>query len=351
MNQNQLLKFFYDSSPWDQSVHTIWPASLFSLRRNLYSYLFPNKMTTKQACDLLNVICQMFPSSFSSVPIDQVSVQNRAAIFERFFLYEKFELGKGKAVFINHCDHAFLALANVEDHLHFHQFYFNKSLMESWKHFSRLEDSLIGHNNHCLFAFSSKFGYLTANPRACGTGLVVRAFLHLPVVLFFEKLWENTKDFADWICIKGLGEDGEFLADFVLIENKYTLGLSEEAIVNLVEKVASFLVTLEASLRSNLINSSIEHALIKDKAMRALGLLKYASLLKTKEALSSLSLIFFGQQMNWIHGERIAFFHLFFFLRQSHLVRYFKTMPSKQDILHERAKIVREQMKDIHIIF
>ncbi len=331
--------------PWSNAKNSIWPLTLFHLRRNLDNRLFPEKLSPKEATELLESLKKPF-SKYISLPFESLSPHEKELLFEHFILTEQFEkLESGRAIILNDTGQ-FLGLINLEDHLHLHLLSFEKDFSPTFKALTNLEQTLA---KDLRFSYSSRFGYLTSDPAFCGTGFVIQAFLHLPALIHLEKFPEAIEELSSDISLKGLGQEETYLADFVLIENKYTLGVSEESILKSVHDAATLLSEKEFFLRKTLKKDQI--FLLKNKISRSCGLLKEAYSIETNEALSALSMIHLGKELNLLKSKKsFNFFNLFFACGRAHLIELSKSKKNiKENLSILRAAYLRKEISLVDI--
>ena len=120
------------------------------------------------------------------------------------------------------------------------------------------------------------------------------------------------------MIIRGLGQEDEYIADLVLIENKFKLGVTEPDVLKSVHTAATKLCEMESEARTNLRNEGQTE--IKDLVSRAYGILKHAHALQIEETLTSLSLFELGKDLGWVEGgEDLSFKKSFFTTRRAHL--------------------------------
>ena len=268
-------------------------------------------------------------------------------LFEHFILNEGFEqFDEGRAMIIDESS-TFLGLINVEDHIHVHLF--EKSF--NWDAaYHRLND-LDKHIGQSMeFAFSDRFGHLTADPMVCGTGLVVQTFLHVPALIHTESFAEVVCNLGSDVIVRGLGKEDEYIADLVLIENKFKLGVTEPDILKSVHKAAETLCTAEEKARKKL--RSEGQPQIKDLVGRAFGILRHAHSLQIEEALTSLSLLELGRQVGWVEGgDRLDFKKSFFSTRRAHLHESLssKEQIPKADLIIRRADLIHNELESARL--
>jgi protein arginine kinase len=149
------------------------------------------------------------------------------------------------------------------------------------------------------YAFSPRFGYLTACPTNLGTGIRVSVMLHLPALKIasqIEKFLNAARDMN--LAVRGLfGEGTEAAGDFYQLSNQVTLGISEKDIISRFENnIIPEIVEYENAARSQLLAKQID--LLDDKISRAMALLRNAHLISSQEALFLLSHLRLGINMH-----------------------------------------------------
>jgi protein arginine kinase len=140
------------------------------------------------------------------------------------------------------------------------------------------------------YAYSSRFGYLTACPTNVGTGIRVSVMLHLPGLKLtgeMEKVRRATRDMS--LAVRGYyGEGSEAAGEFYQISNQTTLGKSESVLLHEFEReIIPQVIGYERAARKLLVEK--RRRLLEDKVFRALGTLRGARLLTPEEALALLS--------------------------------------------------------------
>ncbi len=217
------------------------------------------------------------------------------------------------------------------------------------------------------YAFSDKYGYLTACPTNLGTGIRVSVMLHLPALKMtnhIEKFLKATKTMK--LAVRGLfGEGTQAIGDFYQLSNQTTLGISERSIISQFQnEIIPEIVEYEEAARKQLLSNTPD--LLDDKISRAMALLKNAKLISSQEALLLLSHIRLGLNIhNKLGGSTPAINalyetcgsaefanpisvrtinKLFMLTLPAHLqLNYGKVLdPSHRDIL--RAEIIRKAL-------
>lgn len=362
--KNDFTPVYIHESPWKKNDNIIWLGSTFSLKRNIEKIPFPHKLSSDKKRQIRGLLLQTLSKSkefseASFIPIENTSPWDNEYIIEHFLLPSTLHQSEAEAFVINPMGSS-LAIINFEDHLHLMN-------LDTGEELSRGFDRLLKTNAEIAklinFAFSQKFGYLTANPGACGTALRVTVFLHLPAILLKNKL----KDFSEQNKEAGIiftgfqSNPNEFMGDIVALHNRYTCGVSEEQILSSLQTAAAKLIAEEKGLRQAFrkeyecevpaIKDQSFLLNIRDKVNRAYAILMYSYQIEVVEALQEVSWIKLGLDLGWIKGaSQASLNHLFFALRHAHLLRHYDQKPSQEELPHRRAEYIHKELKDLTLI-
>jgi protein arginine kinase len=340
-------KLFAHNAPWDKNENVIWLASNLALHRNIEKFKFPQKMELERKRHLLSLL----QSAFLEMPhlkkpfiikLEECSPLEKNFLLEHFLLFDGIQEGRGAGAFILDETTTFLALLNIKDHICLECLDTSGDLEKTWDKLVAIENSLQPSFN---FAFSKKFGFLTADPMLCGTGLTVTAYLHLPALIHtgaLATLLEQEKNEA--IIYSSLqGDPEDLIGDILTLRNAYTIGINEETIITTLRNSILKLVLAEKSARSKA--KSEHNTLLQDKISRALGTLKFSYQLETVEALASLSLIKLGIEMEYIKEMSVQEVNrLFFTTRNAHLAFLLCEKFSNEEAPIKRASLLRESV-------
>lgn len=340
-------------TPWQDEVDPIWPASVFIFHRNLSRFPFPPKLSggkTEQVFD------QIKPLLLASPLIDkplllkaaELSPIDKELLFEHYLCLESFQntgIGQG---FVIDSPGRFLALLNIEDHLQLHLLDMKGEWDNAFNRLSKIESEI---GEKLGFAYSPKFGYLTADPNICGTALIVLVYLHLPALVrtgeLQELLVKHKEEEVTAISMQGALD--AIVGDLVVLKNTFTLGLTEENILRSLHGAAVKFVSLEKTARAKLKTS--DNVDIKDEVSRAFGLLRHSYQLQTKEALNALSLLKLGLDLGWVTGISDSKLNdIFFKCRHAHLSHLFQEKSmDPHELSHKRAEFLQKQLAGVEL--
>lgn len=196
-------------------------------------------------------------------------------------------------------DEAVSILINEEDHLRIQAILPGLQLEESWQEADRYDDLLETDIN---YAFNERHGYLTACPTNVGTGLRASVMLHLPALIMTKQINRLLSALSQvGLAVRGLyGEGTEIIGNLIQVSNQITLGLTEEEILRNLYGVTRQIIEQEQQARQALLNES--RIRITDRSWRALGLLHYARIMSSQEAMQLLSDVRLGYDLGIING-------------------------------------------------
>jgi protein arginine kinase len=350
---SQLPETLFQKIVWNGEKNPIWIGSTLHLCRNLSLYKFPGKMSSQEMVGSLKSVIETLqkkPSSQSLVffPAEKLSSLDKELLFEHFHCPQGFQetnVGQGFGI---DPDGKTLITLNHHDHLQFHSVDISEDLVGAWEKLSQMEEEF---GSEQLYAFSPRFGFLTANPMLCGTTLEARLFLHVPALRHTEKLHEILQNHKDeQLSFASLeGPLGDLVGDFLILKNRYTLGVAEETVLGLLKTTALKIALAEKTARDALKANPSPH--IKDFIGRAFGLLMHSYELHPKEAIDALSAVKLGVDLGWIAGiSATALSSLILQLRRGHLTHLLHLDTIDPEALsHKRAEWLHQELKAMRL--
>ncbi|MDF2550057.1 MAG: hypothetical protein K0S07_1124 [Chlamydiales bacterium] len=341
-NRDHLLK---ENGPWLNNPNDIWLATRLTLRRNLDHFNFVGKLSLEHKRQIISIVSNLMLSMphLKNVRLER---SEELAPLEKEFLYEHFlssdpyQDAQGGEAFISEESGLFLILLNIQDHLQLQLFDIRQELEHSWNSLIDLETALA---KKIEFAFSPKFGFLTARPEQCGTGMQAMALLQLTAINHHNKLEDILeKHLGAHLFATGLhGDPSLKIGDLVQVQNRSSLSVSEETILSSLRSAATKLLVLERGLRSRL--KEEQNKGFKDKVYRAYGLLKHSLSLEPIEALNALSLLKLGLDVGWVSGlDHSQLNEMLFSARRAHLL--FKLGGDAKMAGEKRALYIQEHL-------
>jgi protein arginine kinase len=196
------------------------------------------------------------------------------------------------------------------------------------------------------YAYSGRFGFVTACPTNVGTGIRVSVMLHLPGLKLLgdiEKVRRATRDMS--LAVRGYyGENSEAAGELYQISNQTTLGKPEGVILHEIEKeIMPQVIAYERVARATLMEK--RRRMLEDKVFRALGTLRSARLLTPEEAIGLLSDVRLGVVTGLITDVSQAIVNQLILLTQpAHLQVALGKELDQQQRREARADLVRQRL-------
>ncbi|MCH9611155.1 MAG: Protein-arginine kinase [Chlamydiales bacterium] len=331
-------------SPWAEHAHNVWLASVLGVSRNLTRFKFPAKLDKsrqEQALDLIYSSMQKCESINAAklYRAEQIDILEKEYLLEHFLATEDFYQAHGQEGFITDETSSFLAVANLKDHLLLRVVDTQQELEKSWNRLVKIEGAL---SSELDFAYNSQFGFLTSDPRRCGTALNVHLYLHIPATIHMGELSELLdREKEEEVNAVGLqGNVQEVIGDILVATNNCTIGLTEEYILTSMRMWATRAVVTEVNLRKKLVQGGDEG--MKNKITRALGLLTHSYQLELIEALNAISLVKLGVEIGWIKApENLNLNDVLFGCRRAHLIHQMKEKIEIPELPKKRAQYLQ----------
>lgn len=255
-----------------------------------------------------------------------------------------------RGVAISLPDESMSVMVNEEDHLRVQVLLSGLELSRAFEIIAAVDDALEGPvavaPGVLEYAYSSRFGYLTACPTNVGTGIRVSVMMHLPGLKLMgemDKVRRATRDMS--LAVRGYyGEGSEAAGEFFQVSNQTTLGKPETVILHEIEReIVPQIVQYERVARRMLLDK--RRRLLEDKVFRALGTLRHARLLTPEEAIMLLSDVRLGVLCGLI-GElsesRVN--QLILMTQPAHLQRVIGREMDQGERREARADLVRQQL-------
>jgi len=274
--------------------------------------------------------------------LDELDEIGSGCLVERHLVSRDLVQSTGRRGVAYSKDEQLSIMVNEEDHLRVQVLRSGLQLTEAFGKARDVDDRL---EEKVSFAFSQRFGYLTACPTNVGTGLRVSVMLHLPALVLSKAIQKVCKAMSRInLTVRGLhGEGSQSLGDFFQVSNQMTLGRSEREILRQVEEHVPQIIRHERSLRERLIERN--RVAIEDRVWRAYGLLTQARLINGEETLECLSALRMGLHMELIDGLDTALLNELFVLTQpAHLQRRAGRPLESEERDELRAQLVRERL-------
>ena len=265
------------------------------LARNIKGFNFPNNMIDKQRLEVLNHIKNNISDKYTILELSNIDEVTKKSLVETHTISKELLLSNNTALIIDEKNNI-TAMINEEDHFRIQAFEHGFNIDKAYKNITAFDNDI---SSSVEYAYSEDYGYITACPTCIGTGMRVSVMLHLPAlekIKLLDKIFNEISNLG--ISIRGIyGENTNGEGCIYQISNQKTLGISEEDIIEQVKQVTQYVVKQERKARE-LLKSRLE---VKDEIMRSYGILKNAIIMNKKEAMTLLSNVRMGINMDIIN--------------------------------------------------
>jgi len=325
-------------------------SSRVRLARNIKDAAFPGwakKMERVRVLDLIRPAVESLPemkAAFSE-SMDNLAALDKQILVERHLISREHAAKNAGSGLVLNREESLCVMINEEDHLRMQALRPGLQLKSAWEAIDQVDTSL---EKKLAYAFSADVGYLTACPTNLGTGIRVSAMLHLPGLVLHEQINPIIQSVNKLgLAVRGLyGEGTEALGNVFQVSNQRTLGETETAIVERLDKVLSQIIEHEENARAQLLEKKPKT--VYNHIGRAYGTLANAHSITSKETMNLLSLMRLGVDFGLFPGtDRSLTDELFVLTQPAHLQKQHseKLSAEERDLL--RADMVREHLLNV----
>ena len=341
-------------SPWLQhdtdATDYIVISSRIRLARNFDGILFTNRNDTSSlekvntiSRGLLQPLKEADGHQYSNINLEQLSEHERAILVEKHLMSPALEEKLPYRSLVVSDDASIVIMVNEEDHLRIQSMVSGLRLQEAYEHAKKIDKAI---EAKYPYAFDERFGYLTACPTNVGTGLRASVMLHLPALTISGRITRLIRSIIQLgYSVRGLyGEGSEALGNIYQISNQRTMGVSEEDTIEQLTKIVEGIIAEERKSRQSLLHNDKEG--LEDVLWRSFGVLQYARRVNGKEALTKLSDIQLGVDLEILPSwSKDSFNELIAITRPNFLSKYAGN-DDLTDIERDsyRAKVIRQKL-------
>jgi len=215
--------------------------------------------------------------------LEAVSMAERRLISTEFARQEP-----GTALLLREDERVSVMLCE-EDHLRIQAYSPGLALEDTWAMADGLDTAL---GRRLGYAFDEGLGYLTQCPTNLGTAMRASVLLHLPALAALGRVGRLGESISKLgLTIRGaFGEGSEAEGALFQLSNQVTLGIAEREALDNLQAITLQIAEQERRAQSEL----LQRPEWENKAWRAYGILRYARILDSGDAVKLLSLARLG---------------------------------------------------------
>lgn len=278
-------------------------SSRIRLARNLQNYPFSPKLSEEQAGMLNREVLAKLKDiknesgTFLSCNLDRMDETSRMSMLERYIISPVMLEKEQETSLMLAPDERVSIMVNEEDHLRIQSLSGTMNIRCALAEANKVDDYI---EEKLDISYHRQYGYLTACPTNTGTGLRASYMVFLPALDAAGKIGQLMNETGKFgITIRGMyGEGTKAFASIYQISNERTLGMTEEEIIEKLDSVVFQVIHQERKRREHILNTN--YSLLEDQIYRSYGVLKYARQINTKDAMTLLSQLKFGEDTKTI---------------------------------------------------
>jgi protein arginine kinase len=320
-------------------------SSRVRLARNLADFPFVRKCTSKDRQLIATMVERAWQrlecaSESDYVDVARIGDLDRQFLMERQLISHELIDAEGARGVLLDRQERYSIMVNEEDHLRLQVMRSGLDLEGGWAKMTQLDDML---ERELKFAYTKRFGYLTACPTNVGTGLRLSVMLHLPALVATKQMERVFRAMSKInVVVRGLfGEGSQFMGDFYQVSNQTTLGKTEDELIQKVKEVVPRLIEYERKAREHLLAQERDE--LSDMVGRAVGILKTAKKISSEETMHYLSKVRLGVNVGLIDDVQIATVNQLFLQTQpAHLQKLRGLMSNASARNTERANYLHQ---------
>jgi protein arginine kinase len=283
-------------------------SSRIRLARNIEGLPFPHFITSAQARDVVGRVGAALGSPQAAglgladaevYHLDDLPLLDRHVLVEKHLISPSLAQSGEKGAVVIGAGEAVSIMVNEEDHVRLQCLFPGLQLGEALALANKIDDLL---EEQLGYAFSERYGYLTACPTNVGTGMRASAMIHLPALVINNAAGRVLSTVVKLgFIVRGLyGEGTEAIGNVFQISNQVTLGQTEADTVQNLQNVVEQVIAKEKQAREALLSEMRPQ--IEDKVGRAHGILLFSHILSSQEAMQLLSDLRLGVETGLVKG-------------------------------------------------
>lgn len=244
------------------------------LARNIEGYPFPAHLKNeRQAKEIIRLVasCLSRQDEYKLYYMDGIDGELAQAFREKHLISPALIKNKRFSGALVNGNESVVIMINEEDHLREQCIVGGLNLRYAYNTMSDTDNRI---SANMKFAFDEQLGYLTACPTNLGTGLRASVMVFLPALTINGRISKLISDLSQLgLTVRGIFGEGSQAEGYTYqISNEVTLGVSEEEILNEVEKSVKKVCVMEANEREVLKDGAARYD-IQDDCMRSFGIL------------------------------------------------------------------------------
>ena len=323
-------------------------SSRIRLSRNLNGHKYPSKIDKAEE----EIVAGKIKSAFKDISeSDEFGISNigdiqpldRKILLERNLLSQESVLHSARTLIMSG-DNLRCAVINDIDHLRISVIRPGQDIKGCAGKADEMDRGL---EKKLDYAVSFEYGYLNSEVSNLGTGMRASVMMHLPALVHTNLIDKALKAVVQiGFTVKGfMGEDEHSLGSMYQISNQFTIGSTENEIIEKLENLSGQIAGYERKAREEMLSK--KRTEVEDRVYRAHGLLTNCKLLSSSEAIGNLSALRMGINLGLIDLPVELCTGLIFLSQKSHIQKMIEDREAAADehmIDYTRAGYVKKAL-------
>jgi protein arginine kinase len=270
---------------------------------------------------------------FFATQVKELKPDMAKALFEQHLISKELLANQKNSWIVVRKDNKVCVMLGEEDHIRIQSTHQGMALRLAAEEGKQIADDIA--SEHKL-AFREGFGYLTSCPTNLGCGMRASVMMFLPALSMTGQINGIIGQLrGKRITVRGVYGEGSSASGYMYqISNQACLGMSEQAIIENVEKIALQVAHTEIELQKRILCEN--HDWVIDQVHRSWGLLTNAYIMTTGEAVDHLAMLKLGACLGIIQFKNNRLLDEWFFtIRPSTLI----SQDDRATSVNERDKI------------
>lgn len=321
--------------------------TIVSLKRNIKGYKYPDMLMWSKLNEILNMVLEALKNTSYSFMLYEVSNMDKEK-FEYFiakgFMDESVKENLTRTKLLLDEDKSIAIVINSSDHLEIRAIGSCSAdeLIDTAIDIERELDRSID------FQFDENFGYLSSDPMNIGNGISISKIVHL------YKRDESKTDALTGDEFSKIRLTPYFANEKTRVEDMYVLNAninkftSIESFKKLSKLTDQNIIVYENENRRRYLNQN--YLIMKDRIMKALEMIKVASLINYEEALIYLSNLMFARSMDLLEPADSIIDDSIYLMISPEAIEYMYSISDESEIDQKRATILKEKFGNVSFI-
>lgn len=270
---------WYETEGTDRDVFV---STRVRLARNLVDYPFEPRLGEAGAKEIIEKVRSALESEqgYSFTDFSKINESEKLSLVEKHLVSPEFARKNTPCAIIENSEKQIYVMVCEEDHIRI------QCILAGFNPKGALEaalkaDAVIDAKLHV--AFDEQLGYLTHCPTNLGTGLRISVMMFLPALTAAGRIKSIQGQLSKiGLTVRGTtGEGSAAKGCLYQFSNCVTQGVTEEEILNNLREAAGSIAQAERETRRQLLENNED--LLRDRVMRALGIMRSAYMVDTEE--------------------------------------------------------------------